>query len=153
MSAYAAPIPPLADAAPRAARVGGHDRFGNPQDTLVGEVLTPPIHTARTQHSTPAAPTAPRVVGAEPARRSVVLAMLLAAFLGPIGLVYSSRIGALVMSLFFMAITLPIVPFWPEWIFVAAIPTFFFSMLWALGATLTHNTALAVHRRLIRLAQ
>ena len=155
MNAYAAPIPPLADpAVTRTARVGGYDRFGNPQDTVAGEVLSPPIHAPRAPRARPAAPGhAAGARAARPARRSVLLAVLLAALLGPIGLLYSSRLGALVTSTFFMVIALPVVPFWPEWMFVAAMPTFVFAMMWALTATLTHNTAVALHRRLIHLAQ
>lgn len=134
-STYASPIPPLTEPA-RTARTGGYDRFGNPQDT-VHDLQAAPVVAARPMPY-------PRGI-ARP--RSVLLAVFLAALLGPIGLLYSSRVGALVTSTFFLLIALPVVPFWPEWVFVAAVPVYVLSVMWAFFATLGRNAAIAFQHR------
>ncbi|MDO5628348.1 MAG: hypothetical protein Q4G43_08520 [Mobilicoccus sp.] len=128
--AYTAPVPPLGEA-----RVGHHDRRGAPQDVLQGEVVSGPATTPRAARRAPGT--------SYPARRSVGVAVLLAALLGPIGLAYSSLLGAGITSAVLLILALPVLPFYPPWVFVALALTLPMCVMWALFATLAHNTRVA----------
>lgn len=151
MSTYQAPIPPISPLSPSnvtappaspGPRVGGFDAHGNPQDTL----------TERSSGSIRAQSGRSRLAhlwSARPARapRSVLVAVVLAALLGPVGLLYSSKAGALLTSALFLVLALPLVAVWWKWIFVAAALTAPVCVTWALVVTLGRNAIHALRRR------
>ena len=123
VSIYQAPIPPLTDPAPAA-----------PQDRVRGATPSVPQATPRV---TPTA-TAHRPVIVPP-RKSVPLAALLSLFLGPIGVAYSSVLGAAVTALAVLVVGLPIALFFPPWMVVAAILVLPVCVVWGTCAAITHN--------------
>lgn len=112
MSAYTAPIPPV-----------GPAEQTSPQD----RVRQAPRPTAA-----PATPVTGR-------RTSVLAAGLLALFFGPVGLLYSSVLGAAITSATLLVIGLPIALFYPPWMFAAAVLVTPLCVIWAVLAALAHN--------------
>lgn len=121
MASYQAPIPPLGAPTPTA-----------PQD----RVRTSPTFQTPTPHGRP--PRAPRLVRV-PGRKSVFLAALLPMLLGPIGLAYSSVLGAIVTAVAVLVIGVPIALFFPPWMVVAFLLVVPVCVLWGVAAALTHN--------------
>lgn len=121
VATYQAPIPPLTAPSPAA-----------PQDRVRGATTTPQA----TPHVTPTAVGRPVLV---PPRKSVALAGLLSLFLGPIGVAYSSVLGAAVTALAVLVVGLPVALFFPPWMLVASFLVLPVCVVWGVSAAIAHN--------------
>ncbi|WP_168582515.1 hypothetical protein [Gephyromycinifex aptenodytis] len=83
-----------------------------------------------------AAPTARVCI---PRRKSVLTALLLAGFLGPIGLAYASVRGAAVSAFLVLLLGVPVAMFYPPWMYVALVLVSPMCIAWALTASVAHN--------------
>lgn len=134
---YAAPVPPLTSPVATQTRVGGYDRHGTPQDILDGDVITGHVSSHLAGHASAAR--APR-------RTSVPVAVLLAAVFGPLGLLYSSRVGAGFLGALFLLLVLPLSAAGLPGL--AVLMVFPWCMLWALAASLGRNAGLALRAQM-----
>lgn len=141
---HVSPIPPISDVS--GPRTGGYDRFGTPQDTVTPRVVPPTAgpHISPKGYGYGHPQGGPAV--ALPRRRSTLLAVLLAAFLGPLGLLYSAPIGALVTGVFALFLAIPLALFHAAPAAIALVTPL--CVAWAFFATTAHNGMVGLVHRL-----